>query len=142
MIMPLTDVWYRFVAFVLTAVFLLLPARPEAVALTVTQQEDALLVEYVNNTHRGIEVGGNHFMLEKETDGNWEAIPFREGFGFPAIAGTVVPTDTGRFTVRPDRCFDEPLSPGRYRLTFYYSCPSNALYVGGEQTATVEFDLA
>ena len=62
----------RLWAFVLTAVFLLLAARPEAVALTVTQQEDALLVEYVNNTHRGIEVGGNRFMLEKEVDGQWE----------------------------------------------------------------------
>ena len=135
------NVYYRLTAFFLTAVYLLLPARPAAVALTVTQEDTQIVVTYRNNTHRGIEVGGEHFMLEKEVDGQWEALPFKEGFGFREIGCTLVPSDGGTFVIRPERTFDEPLAPGRYRLTFYYNCPADMLYIGDEYTATAEFDL-
>lgn len=135
------NVYYRLAAFFLTTVCLLLPARPEAVALTVTQEDAQILVTYQNNTHRTIETGGEHFMLEKETDGRWEAIPFREGFGFREIGQLVPPTVGGAFTIRPERAFDEPLSPGRYRLTFYYDCLEGNRFIGDGQTATAEFDL-
>ena len=137
----LLDVWYRVAAFILTAVFILLPARPEAVALTVTQEDEQIIVTYKNNTHRTIETGGEHFMLEKETDGQWEALPFKEGFGFREIGQLIPPTVEGAFTILPERAFDEPLSPGRYRLTFYYDCLAGNRFIGDGQTATVEFDL-
>ena len=136
-VMLLAGVWYRIFTFFLAAVFMLLPARPGAVALTVTREEDVIKVEYVNRTNREIEVGGNRFSLEKETDGQWEAIPFREGFGFAEISHSVPPTGGDWFTIRPERAFDEPLSPGRYRLTFYYYCAGMV----GEASSAAEFDL-
>ena len=135
------NVYYRLTAFFLTAVYLLLPARPEAVALTVTQEDAQIVVTYQNNTHRTIEVGGERFLLEKEVDGQWEALPFKEGFGFREIGCSVPPTVGGAFAIQPERAFDEPLSPGRYRLTFYYECLEGGFFIGDEQAATAEFDL-
>ena len=136
-VMLATGVWYRIVTFFLTAVFMLLPARPGAVALTVTQEDTQIVVTYQNNTHREIDVGGDRFSLEKETDGQWEAVPFREGFGFREIGHSVPPTLGDSFTIRPELAFEEPLSPGRYRLTFYYDCYGTE----NEQSAATEFDL-
>ena len=127
----------HFIVVFLSAVFLLLPARPGEVVLTVTPEPDALRVEYVNRTNRAIETGGDRFLLEKEVAGQWEPVPFREGFSFPEIGHTVPPTRGGTFTIQPERAFADPLSPGRYRLTFFYDCLTTE---GGESAAT-EFDL-
>ena len=135
------DLWYRIAAFLLTAVFFLLPAKPEALALTVTQEDQTIRVEYANRTNRNIEVGGDRFLLEKEIDGQWESIPFREGFGFREIGHTIPPTLKHTFIIDPAKCFDEPLSPGFYRVIFYYDCSALGTLVAEEHTAAMEFEL-
>lgn len=112
----------KIIALFLFALSFILPARPERVdiSLEISEEEtQTITVFWENNTNKAIDEPT--FFIERLNDGEWEALPFAEGFGFPEIYTRHYPTENGKFTIDTKTVFGEALPDGTYRLTLCYT---------------------
>lgn len=131
----------RLVSALLLIVSFFTPAKPEKVMLrVVSASAEEVVIEFKNETGRTI-TPEQRWLLEKQTEQGWEAVPFAEDLAWNDVAEICRPNAVGRRTIHAVRCFGAPLSVGVYRFSFSYVCGETPFGGGGPRTANIIFDI-
>ncbi|MCH5198810.1 MAG: hypothetical protein J1E34_07885 [Oscillospiraceae bacterium] len=127
-------VYQRIIAAILTVLFLLVPAKPDNVKLTVlSADKNAVTFEYKNETGKKIATE-RRFIIEKQTENGFEQLEFSDSACFPEIYSELLPGKSASYMVNISEYFSCPLESGVYRIVFFYSC-------SGERSASAEFSV-
>ncbi len=107
----------KILVFFITLAFLLLPAKPENLEITVnpvTTETQGISFEIKNNTNRP--VGRPNFSFERNVNGQWESSELI--YAVPEYGYTLYPTQTATESVWIEN--PESITEGEYRLTLSY----------------------
>ncbi|MCD7827483.1 MAG: hypothetical protein LUG85_02970 [Clostridiales bacterium] len=82
----------------------------------VTTESESIVYE-IKNTSFSRASAGYSFTLEVESEDEWNAVSFAEGYGFRAVAVVISAFASFTVTVDLNDAFGGPLDAGNYRLT-------------------------
>lgn len=141
----------KFTTLILTVLCLFLPAKTDALTLTVTNdtvttQTDVIHVQFTNNTRREISVSDEETLtLEMKVGDEWTRVPVKS-YDSEYYTGdwfNYYPGQSFEKSFSVSRCIVPVLIPGEYRLSFDYEVKTN--FNSSEMvpaTAYVEFTVA
>lgn len=136
-----TGIIQRLISALLLIVSFFTPAKPENVMLrVVSASAETVVIEFKNETGRTI-TPEQLWLLEKQTEQGWEAVPFAADFAWNDIAEICRPNAIGSRTIHAGRCFGAPLRPGVYRFSLSYVCNETPFGGGEPRTASIVFEI-
>lgn len=75
------------------------------------------VIEYTVLNYTGRKIGGGlDFVIEKNVDGQWIKLPFREGYVINEIGVDIANLQTFKFSINIVNAFGKTLDEGEYRL--------------------------
>ncbi len=117
----MSSLFSKFIALLMFAVSFLMPLNEGGLKaeINITNEENQIIsVSWTNGTNKAIDE--LRFSVEKLDNGEWTAVNFHEGFGFPEIYTRYYPTEKGTFTINSENTFGSILPEGQYRLILHY----------------------
>lgn len=131
-------------AYILTAVMMVLPAQPGNVTFSVsepvTTESEKIIVEYKNDSRRTVYSSEDFdFILEIKSGNEWVIIPFSEDYYKIEIVSVTVPTLNSKMIINLNNAFGHTLEKGDYRLTFTYKLKTSLTEEEKPYTAQTSF---